>query len=177
MLTKPLGTQLATNAYHWMLDGAESWQKIKEHFTEDDVRKTYLKAVHSMAFLNKYAAELMHKYSAHAATDVTGFGLSGHAINLLKFQTKTLKFLIHTLPIIENVQRMAKILGREQKLFAGQAVETSGGLLISLPKDSAEAFCREFKDKTSKDAWVVGSVESSTSPSFEIQKGCKLIDV
>uniref|UniRef100_A0A1L8DLH2 Putative selenophosphate synthetase n=1 Tax=Nyssomyia neivai TaxID=330878 RepID=A0A1L8DLH2_9DIPT len=177
VLTKPLGTQLATNAYHWMLDDAESWKKLKEHITEGDVQQTYLTAIDHMAFLNKSAAELMHKYSAHAATDITGFGLAGHAKNLLQFQKIPLKFIIHTLPIIKNVHHMAEILGRQGKLLAGQAVETSGGLLICLPAQKAEAFCEEFQEKTSRDAWIVGSVEASASPCLEILKdSCKIID-
>lgn len=39
----------------------------------------YDKAVNHMATLNSYAASLMKKYNAHGATDITGFGLLGHA--------------------------------------------------------------------------------------------------
>ncbi len=41
---------------------------------------------------------LMHKYGAHGATDVTGFGLIGHASNLAKHQKGDVSFKIHTLP-------------------------------------------------------------------------------
>jgi selenide,water dikinase len=39
-------------------------------------------AVESMSVLNKNASKLMKKYEAHGATDITGFGIKGHAQNL-----------------------------------------------------------------------------------------------
>merc|ERR1712034_2318 len=52
---------------------------IKLVVSEEDVRKAYQRAMDSMARLNRTASRLMHKYNAHAATDITGFGLLGHA--------------------------------------------------------------------------------------------------
>jgi len=40
--------------------------------SEDDVRKSYQRAMDSMARLNRTAARLMHKYNAHGSTDITG---------------------------------------------------------------------------------------------------------
>ncbi|GAB0100966.1 Selenide, water dikinase 2 [Sergentomyia squamirostris] len=177
VLTKPLGTQLATNAYLWMLDDSDSWRKLKESFEEDEILQIYRKAVDSMTFLNRTAAQLMHKYSAHAATDITGFGLVGHARNLVGFQKNSLKFIVNILPIFGNVEKMARILGREKKLLAGEAVETSGGLLIALKREFAMEFCQEFKEKTSRKAWIVGFVEDSVSPDVEVVEGCTVIDV
>jgi len=85
VLTKPLGTQVALNAHQW-LDQPERWNRIKLVVSEEDVRKAYQRAMDSMARLNRTASRLMHKYNAHAATDVTGFGLLGHAQALARNQ-------------------------------------------------------------------------------------------
>jgi selenide,water dikinase len=58
----------------------------------------------SMAHLNKNSAKLMMKHQSHGATDITGFGLLGHAQNLAKVQQiEPLDFVIHTLPIIDKM--------------------------------------------------------------------------
>ena len=52
VLTKPLGTQVAVNAYQW-LDQPERWNRIKLVVTDDDVRKAYQRAMFSMSRLNR----------------------------------------------------------------------------------------------------------------------------
>lgn len=52
VLTKPLGTQVAVNAHQW-LDLQDRWNRIKLVVSEDDVRKAYLRAIDSMARLNR----------------------------------------------------------------------------------------------------------------------------
>lgn len=71
----------------------------------------------------------MHKYSAHAATDVTGFGILGHAQNLARVQKNAVSFVIHNLPIINHVATVAKACGM-QSLFQGISPETSGKYLL-----------------------------------------------
>lgn len=162
ILTKPLGVQLATNAPIWMEEDSDNWKKISESLTREEIMESYEKAVKSMTMLNKLAAQLMHKYSAHAATDVTGFGLVGHAENLLLFQEEKLDFIITSLPVIKHVKKIAEILNRQQKLINGRMVETSGGLLICLPSDQAQNFCDEFQKSSDGGCWIVGRVESGS---------------
>lgn len=50
--------------------------------TEEQVNDAYFMAMESMGTLNTNAATLMRKYGSHGATDVTGFGILGHADNL-----------------------------------------------------------------------------------------------
>uniref|UniRef100_A0A182N387 PurM-like C-terminal domain-containing protein n=1 Tax=Anopheles dirus TaxID=7168 RepID=A0A182N387_9DIPT len=159
VLTKPLGTQLATNAYIWMHEKSENWTRLQERLSEADIEQTYRIALESMSRLNRKGAELMRKHDAHAATDVTGFGIYGHAENLASFQKAEVDFHIDTLPIIKNVREIADVLGRSAKLLAGKAVETSGGLLICLPSANAAAFCEEYRSCTAHEAWVVGCVK------------------
>lgn len=52
VLTKPLGTQVAVNAYQW-LEQTDRWNRIKLVVSEDDVRKAYQRAMFSMARLNR----------------------------------------------------------------------------------------------------------------------------
>ena len=53
----------------------------------------------------------MHKYNAHGATDVTGFGLLGHAQNLARVQKNEVGFVIHNLPIIAKMAAVSKAWG------------------------------------------------------------------
>ncbi|KAI8114829.1 water dikinase 2, Selenide [Lucilia cuprina] len=110
-----------------------------------------------------WAAQLMHKYKANAATDVTGFGLLGHAQNLAEFQKGCLKFVINKIPVFKNILSFGKILNQDVKLRAGKSVETSGGLLISIPSEYSNQFCQEFNNITNGEqlAWIVGYVKKS----------------
>ena len=56
-----------------------------------------------MMTLNKNAAKLMKKYGAHGATDVTGFGILGHANNLAQCQIEEVDFVLESLPFLKNM--------------------------------------------------------------------------
>lgn len=90
----------------------------------------YNQSMHSMARLNKNAALLMHKYGAHGATDVTGFGILGHADNLAKVQESEVSFVINTLPVFANMVSVYKACGINFKLLDGYSAETSGKCLV-----------------------------------------------
>jgi hypothetical protein len=79
-----------------------------------------------MARLNKTAAKLMHKFNAHAATDVTGFGMLGHAKNLAANQKAEVSFVIESLPIYAHMAAVAKASPINFKLLDGYSAETSG---------------------------------------------------
>merc|ERR1719383_1039602 len=157
VLTKPLGTQIAVNAHQW-LDQPDRWIKVSK-VTEEEVKAAYRAAELSMARLNRIGAKLMHKYGASSATDVTGFGILGHAINLAQNQTASVKFVIHSLPIIKNMTKIAKAVGNMFQLLQGYSAETSGGLLLSINKDKADEFCAEIEAEEGCAAWVIGTVE------------------
>ena len=70
----------------------------------------------------------MHKFDAHGATDVTGFGLLGHAKNLARIQKKRVKFVISNLPIIAKMASISKVLGTG--LLQGTQAETSGKIVV-----------------------------------------------
>lgn len=72
------------------------------------------------------AAALMHKFNAHAATDITGFGILGHARNLAQQQRNEVAFVIHNLPIIAKMAAISKACGNLFGLLQGTSSETSG---------------------------------------------------
>ena len=98
---------------------------------------------------------------AHAATDVTGFGILGHAQNLATHQIANVDFVLESLPIIADMNRVAttaKENGLNFKLVDGYSAETSGGLLVSLAPDDAHKFCDDILRTEGYTAWVVGKV-------------------
>ncbi|NXW53287.1 SPS1 dikinase, partial [Eurystomus gularis] len=125
VLTKPLGTQVAVSAHQW-LDNPERWNKIKLVVTREEVELAYQEAMFSMAMLNRTAAGLMRAFGAHAATDVTGFGILGHARTLAGQQRQEVAFVIHNLPVIAKMAAVSKACGNRFGLLQGTAPETSG---------------------------------------------------
>lgn len=158
VLTKPLGTMVAATAYQW-LEITDKWNRIKLVVSEDDVKKGYQRAMFSMARLNRTAAYLMHKYNAHGATDIGGYGLLGHANKLAGVQKNEVGFVIHNLPIISKMASISKACGNLFGLIQGHSAETSGGLLISFPREQAAAFCKEIEKYEGYQAWIIGIVE------------------
>lgn len=174
VLTKPLGVQIACNVNRWR-DNPAKWESVLNAISDEEANTLFDTAVQNMCRLNKNAAFLMHKYEAHAATDVTGFGILGHAENLVKFQEQNVKFVIHSLPFIKNVLSVAEAVNGKKKLLDGRAPETSGGLLICIPKDNADSFCKEIEEMDKSKAWVIGTVETGTK-TVEIVNNVNIIE-
>ena len=135
VLTKPIGTQVAVNVKQWLSDNNTKYL-TKIQSAEDDassmsnINRLYRDAKLSMVELNQLAAKLMLDYNARACTDVTGFGLFGHAENLCKAQKDiNLQFVINTLPTLRGAVQIDKSLGGMFKLEKGLSAETSGNWL------------------------------------------------
>jgi len=161
ILTKPLGTQVAVNVNVWLQSPDKPhWANAQSIMNLEQAYSAYDKAVESMTRLNINAAKLMHKYGAHAATDVTGFGILGHARNLAKNQKAKVDFMIHTLPIIYQMDQIDNLFGFF-KLLDGVSAETSGGLLIAIEEKKAKSFCQELEELDHQPAWVIGKVIES----------------
>nr|XP_017829757.3 selenide, water dikinase 2-like [Callithrix jacchus] len=160
VLTKLLGTQVAVNAHQW-LDNPERWNEVKMVISREEVELAYQEAMFNMATLNRTAAGLMHTFNAHVATNITGFGILGHSQNLVKQHRNKVSFVIHHLPIIAKMAAISKASGRFG-LLQGTSAETSGGLLICLPREQAAHFCSEiksFKYGEGHQTWITGIVE------------------
>ena len=142
-LTKPLGSGLVTTA-------------IKRGLCPPALER---KAVEVMLTLNRVASEAMVAAGATAATDVTGYGLIGHLINLSGGADIDLR----AVPFLEGVRDLAQRdlfpdgsrrnyqAYREQVDWGGIPeldqlmlcdAQTSGGLLVAIPRQNAEAFER-----------------------------------
>jgi selenide,water dikinase len=125
-----------------------------------------LPAAQQMATLNERAADAMNAAGAHAATDITGFGLAGHARNIAAASKVTLRLELARAPIFPGALQLARAgfcsgaakrgragLAADVSIRAGleQALvdlafdaETSGGLLICVPAAAAAQLEREL---------------------------------
>ena len=147
VLTKPLGSGIIATA-------------IKG---ESATGSQAAEAIAWMTTLNRTAAELMVACGASAATDVTGFGLLGHACEMAGEGRVSLRILPGAVPLMDGVAELigegmvpagcyrnrdhyaAQIAGTDphgERLLPLFDPQTSGGLLISLPPDGAAAFLR-----------------------------------
>jgi selenide,water dikinase len=164
ILTKPLGTGIMSTA----LKG----KKINA--------KTMAKVIKSMATLNRKAAELMQETGVHACTDVTGFGLLGHAAEMI--EDTEVGIVIHSLevpffPETKELAEMGIIPGglhrnrefRRNMVKIAKEVpdyladiffdpQTSGGLLISVPEQKASALLERMHREGIKEAAIIGEV-------------------
>ncbi|MBI5042920.1 MAG: selenide, water dikinase SelD [Nitrospirae bacterium] len=144
ILTKPLGTGIISRAIK------------SDDAADEDIKE----AIDVMSFLNKGASEAMVEAGIKAATDITGFGLLGHLYGMLKASGVGAKLSLSSIPTINGVWNYAKkghIPGGtknnldyvEGKVVWGDSVskeakyviadaQTSGGLLISCPKEKKE---------------------------------------
>jgi len=180
VLTKPLGTQVAVNLNEWVQDNSTYWDQVKDLLSITDVYNAYQCSVKCMCRLNRNAAKLMHKYKAHGATDITGFGIMGHATNLASNQNNPVDIEIHTLPIIKHMAPVSNRMGFI-KLVEGFSSETSGGLFIMLPSlEAATAYCKELEELGGFPAWIVGRLvqaKDANNPKSFIKEDVNIIDV
>ena len=150
-LTKPIGTGLIGTA---LKNGLE---------TEDSARAV----IESMAALNRYACEAMVAVGVHAATDVTGFGLLGHLHEMVEASGCAAELDLAAVPVFaaaldyarQGVMpgRTADVVAWADEFSAWEAVEdrslwmnvlcdpqTSGGLLMAVAPERAEALAEEL---------------------------------
>ncbi|GMR48607.1 hypothetical protein PMAYCL1PPCAC_18802 [Pristionchus mayeri] len=158
ILTKPLGGQVSVNSYEWLK--TNDVRMREHHLDPKKVLRAAQQAMEQMCRLNKNAAIFARKYDAHACTDITGFGILGHADNLARAQKEKVRFVIDSLPIIEYMEEVARAMngGNGFNLFGGTSAETSGGLLVVLPEDTAEEFRAELEKKESFPTFNIGRV-------------------
>lgn len=162
ILTKPLGVGVAISA--------------KRIGINDDTN--YNEAIETMTTLNKSAAEVMNKYNITSATDVTGFGLIGHARNISKASNVSIKIYSDELPMITNTLDLISqgcIPGgafRNIKYLADDVLfncktdlkylvadpETSGGILMCVNPENAINILEELHKNGCPKAKIIGEV-------------------
>jgi selenium donor protein len=152
-LTKPLGS------------GAMSGALKKGALSADEIRTV----TEVMATLNRAAGEAMVEAGAHAATDVTGFGLLGHLQKMMEGSGTAARVRVADLPLIPGVRRFYESgqvpggtkrnlefygpnarfgagLGDAERLLVSDA-QTNGGLLIAIPAARAAALERALASR------------------------------
>ncbi len=113
---------------------------------------------------------------------MTGFGILGHAQNLAESQDASVLLELHTLPIIAGMAAVSKAHRDDGvfKLLQGYSAETSGGLLMIVPAEHAEALVADLQQAQGKPAWVVGEVLSApdgADSSARLKDGFKVLEV
>lgn len=164
ILTKALGTGILNNV-------------IK--FSELE-KSPYDQLIGSMTKLNKNASECMIRFEANACTDVTGFGLAGHSMQLAKASNVVLKFRVNDLPVLEGAEKAIgeNLLTRGDKSNREYTKEyvkssgtvnktkehllydpqTSGGLLICVPQKNAEGLLDDLHKNGDISSRIIGEV-------------------
>jgi selenide,water dikinase len=174
ILTKPLGTGIIATA-------------IKRGIAPEEM---VTEATAIMSTLNRTAADLMLKHGAHAATDVTGYGLLGHLLEMCQASSVTAEVNFDSLQFIDGVEELAlkdvipggsernfdfvsphikfpDDLPQHRKIMTADA-QTSGGLLISLPEESAQNFLDDFSENSSNLAFQIGTIREKSKHSIII---------
>jgi selenide,water dikinase len=164
ILTKPLGTGiLATALKGRMLD-----------------EKTTIKITELMATLNREAAEVMIEVGVNACTDITGFGLLGHSLEMAKASKVGIRLYADKVPIISEAltyasMGMVPVGSHLNQKFCSHHLDiastidplivdllgdaqTSGGLFISFPENRCDEFIRKLSEKKVTTVAVVGEV-------------------
>lgn len=179
VLTKPLGTQVAVNVHEWRVQQTSRWNELTKRniLSKDDAEDMMHAAVCSMARLNRHGGSIMVKHNAHAGTDVTGFGILGHAQNLMDNQAAEVGMEIHTLPCIANTAKVEQSGVLDFRLLKGYSAETSGGLMICMPEEDAKAYCKELEVLDGEPSWIIGRVISDSNREAKITDDVKILDV
>jgi len=164
VLTKPLGTGILVTA-------------LKGDLLDDD---TLARAVESMRTLNREAGAAVTEFSLPACTDITGFGLLGHAAEMARASGVSLVLRYGALPLLPRVEELAAMglipagtyknrdhlavrvklaprLSRARELILFDP-QTSGGLLIAVPPDRVDGFLTHLRSRGVAAAGVVGRV-------------------
>lgn len=166
-LTKPLGTGTISTALKRGLAQAEHVQVMVE----------------SMKRLNRDAAIVAREIGVRSATDITGFGLLGHASEMVQAGGVGFRIRMSAVPLLpgameyatehifpggshnnkafyEHLVRFDKRISEEQQMLLWDA-QTSGGLLIVVPADRVDDFRARCAER-GQDAWVIGEVVEGT---------------
>ena len=164
ILTKPLGTGLVSTAVKGGLAEKETMDRVAG----------------VMSVLNKMASELMLEAGCHACTDITGFGLLGHASGMIEDSPLGMEIHVASIPLFPEAKDFAQMglvpAGTyRNREFRTDMIEmtseisdellnilfdpqTSGGLLIAVPGKDAEALLQNLHRHGINEAAIIGEV-------------------
>jgi selenide, water dikinase len=174
ILTKPIGTGILTTA----LKGGMLNEKLTSEVTE------------LMATLSRGASEAMMEVGVNAATDITGFGLLGHALEMAKAGKVGIKIYANDVPVIPEALTFASMGivpegSHRNRNFCSRHVQvspkvdplridlltdaqTSGGLLISVSAEKAEPLIEKLYEKKTPVAKIIGEVFGTLTSIIEL---------
>jgi selenide,water dikinase len=167
ILTKPLGTGIIM-----------AGQRLG---ISDD--RDIAEAIRLMKLLNNSGSEVMKKYFVRGATDITGFGLAGHALKMARSGNVSINLNMNAVPLIgrtydlvdegcipgasfrnleyaEKDIEVSSGLDYNLKMIAFDA-QTSGGLLMSVSTDDTEKVLYDLKEAGLTDSSIIGNVRES----------------
>ncbi|MDD1779339.1 MAG: selenide, water dikinase SelD, partial [Candidatus Helarchaeota archaeon] len=153
LLTKPLGIQPAMAVYRLLRDPQESVEELFPNLSHQALENLPELAIKAMTISNKPVAEVIREIPIHAATDVTGFGIAGHAQVIA--ERSQVNITIERLPIFKNSLEVSGILGYGLK--AGKSAETAGGMLLVVSPGKLDSI-RMALQKKRIPAFEVGKV-------------------
>lgn len=175
VLTKAVGTGFITTAF-------------KAGRCPEDVLKS---ATDSMIQLNVVGRDAARATGAHAVTDITGFGLAGHAGEMAQSSGVTLELDASRLPILPGAEQLAKQGNKTRASASNRAyamaftrieqsvaallqemcfdAQTSGGLLISVPEKLAEELVDRAREGGAHASCIVGRVTEKQGESLVIR--------
>ena len=163
ILTKPLGIGIMSTA-------------IKAGLVDNN---TVSRLITQMAQLNREAADIMVSFEINTCTDITGFGLIGHACNIAENSGISIELFTDKIPLIDEVLQFARmdLIPRgaysNQEYYAGRVEknntseelidifydpQTSGGLLIAVPPQRADEMLNRIRKAGYSKAAIVGRV-------------------
>ncbi len=164
VLTKPLGFGVTTTALK------------RELADEKDVKEV----VSWMTRLNKSSAQLAIEFGLRGGTDITGFSLLGHGWEMANAANVALEIDYNKIPFVSCARKYAEMGAFAGGLFDNRSYfsshvqfaesldepsqmllfdpQTSGGLLIGVPKEKLEAFMERAKE-LAQPAWIIGNVK------------------
>jgi selenide,water dikinase len=170
VLTKKIGTGVLISGY--------KGKRISDEVLD--------RAVQVMVTLNKIAAETMLEFDPHACTDITGFGLSGHTLWMVKGANVGITLYADRVPYfpesidmikqgvrtgvtLENKALVAEYLQLDHDITPEEEMlmydpQTSGGLFIAVAPERAEALVHQLHERGVEDAAVVGEVFDNPEP-------------
>jgi selenide,water dikinase len=174
ILTKPLGTGVLFNACR---SGKLSFKELEVILPQ-------------VAALNKKALDIAVSFDIHACTDITGFGIVGHSLEMATGSGVQIDLFYKELPIYPHALEMyrkgettgsnkanrklseghleisAKISREEEELLFDP--QTSGGLLLSVPESQAKQLIDELKTAGVETAVKIGKVAPSPNPCIRV---------
>ena len=152
-------------------------------------------AIRTMLRTNREASEALRRHAATACTDVTGFGLLGHLVEMTRASAVDARLALDAIPILDGARetvaagllsslqphnvRLRRAVANVEAAGADARFpivfdpQTAGGLLASVPRDAAEACLAELRGLGYADAAIVGEVEPRSERDAPVRIGTR----